>query len=66
MPLKEGDGQGNMPKDYTMNQNLFLRSTIFPVDNGSNVSDGGYGALNKKSEAEKELINIYAVETSKK
>jgi hypothetical protein len=67
MSLKEGEGHGNMPKDYTIDQNQFIRSTMFPIDIfGSNVSDGGYGALNKKSEAEKELINRYAVEISKK
>jgi len=29
---------------------------------GSNVSDGGYSLLMKKTETEKQLINKYAVE----
>jgi hypothetical protein len=32
---------------------------------GSNVSDGGYSMLMKKTESEKQLINKYAVEISK-
>ncbi|HEY9245555.1 MAG TPA: hypothetical protein VIO11_01790, partial [Candidatus Methanoperedens sp.] len=66
LALDIGGGQGNTPKDYSPEQNQFIRSAAFPVDVlGSNVSDGGYSILMKKSETEKELIDKYAVERSK-
>ncbi len=66
LALEMGGGVGNVPKDYNPEQNQFIRSAAFPVDVlGSNVSDGGYSILMKKSETEKELINKYAVERSK-
>ncbi|MBU4454202.1 MAG: hypothetical protein KJ929_03850 [Euryarchaeota archaeon] len=47
-------------------QNPFIKSPEFPVDiMGSNVSDGGYSSLLKKTETEKQLINKFAVERSK-
>lgn len=47
-------------------QNQFIKSAAFPVDIlGSNVSDGGYSLLLKKTETEKQLINKFAVERSK-
>ncbi len=46
-------------------QNQFIKSAAFPVDIlGSNVSDGGYSLLMKKTETEKQLINKFAVERS--
>ncbi len=66
LTLDMGGGPGNVPKDYTPEQNQFIRSAGFPVDVlGSNVSDGGYSILMKKSESDKELIDKYAVERSK-
>lgn len=53
-------------KDVSQTQNQFIKSAAFPVDIlGSNVSDGGYSLLMKKTETEKQLINKYAVERSK-
>lgn len=61
-----GTGIGNTPSEYNPNQNQFIRSAAFPVDVlGSNVSDGGYSILMKKTETEKKLIENYAVERSK-
>jgi len=52
-------------KDVSQTQNQFIKSSAFPVDIlGSNVSDGGYSFLMKKTETEKQLINKYAVERS--
>ncbi|HEY9206293.1 MAG TPA: hypothetical protein VIO58_10275 [Candidatus Methanoperedens sp.] len=66
LALEMGGGVGNVPKDYNPEQNQFIKSAAFPVDVlGSNVSDGGYSILMKKSETDKELINKYAVERSK-
>ncbi len=66
LTLQAGGGLGNVPKDYDPSQNQFIKSAAFPVDVlGSNVSDGGYSVLMKKSETEKELINKYAIERSK-
>ncbi|VVB94053.1 Uncharacterised protein [uncultured archaeon] len=66
LTLQAGGGLGNVPKDYDPSQNQFIKSAAFPVDVlGSNVSDGGYSILMKKSETEKELINKYAIERSK-
>jgi len=53
-------------KDVSQTQNEFIKSAAFPVDIlGSNVSDGGYRILMKKTETEKQLINKFAVERSK-
>jgi len=61
-----GYEQGYELKDVSLTQNQFIRSAAFPVDIlGSNVSDGGYSLLMKKTETEKQLINKYAVERSK-
>lgn len=61
-----GYEQGVEIKDVSQTQNQFIKSPAFPVDIlGSNVSDGGYSILMKKTEAEKQLINKFAVERSK-
>jgi len=53
-------------RDTSQTSNQFIKSAAFPVDVlGSNVSDGGYSMLMKKTETEKMLINKYAVERSK-
>lgn len=45
--------------------NQFMPSARYPVDVlGSNVSDGGYATLMQKTEAEKKLIQDYAVNIS--
>ncbi len=66
LSLKQGEGLGNTPSEYKPEQNQFIKSAAFPVDAlGSNVSDGGYSTLMRKTQTEKELINKYAVERSK-
>jgi hypothetical protein len=66
LTLYSGMGTGFEVRDVSQTQNQFIKSDVFPVDVlGSNVSDGGYGILMKKTETEKELINKYAVERSK-
>lgn len=66
LSLEMGLGEGNLPRDYSEAQTRFIRSAEFPVDVlGSNVSDGGYSILLKKTETEKKLIEDYAVERSK-
>ncbi len=61
-----GYDQGFILKDVSPIQNPFIKSPTFPVDIlGSNVSDGGYSILMKKTETEKQLINKFAVERSK-
>ena len=61
-----GYQQGFELKDVSQTQNQFIKSAAFPVDIlGSNVSDGGYSVLMKKTETEKQLINKFAVERSK-
>ncbi len=61
-----GYEQGVELKDVSQTQNEFIKSAAFPVDIlGSNVSDGGYSILMKKTETEKQLINKFAVERSK-
>jgi len=66
LTLYSGMGTGFEVRDASQTQNQFIRSAAFPVDVlGSNVSDGGYGILMKKTEAEKKLIEDYAVERSK-
>ncbi len=66
LSLSQGLGEGNVPSEYKPDQTRFIRSAAFPVDVlGSNVSDGGYSILMKKTETEKKLIENYAVERSK-
>lgn len=66
LTLYTGDNTGTTVSDYNPTSNQFIKSAAFPVDVlGSNVSDGGYSMLMKKSETEKQLINKYAVERSK-
>ena len=61
-----GSETGFEVRDVSQTQNQFTKSAAFPVDIlGSNVSDGGYSILMKKTETEKELINKYAVLRSK-
>jgi hypothetical protein len=66
LTLYTGDNTGTTVSDYNPTSNQFIKSAAFPVDVlGSNVSDGGYSILMKRSEIEKQLINKYAVERSK-
>jgi len=66
LTLISGIGTGNEVRNADQVQNQFIKSAAFPVDViGSNVSDGGYGLMMQKTEAEKQLINKYAVERSK-
>lgn len=66
LSLQQGEGLGNTPSEYKPDQNQFIKSAAFPVDAlGSNVSDGGYSTLMRKTQTEKELINKYAVQRSK-
>jgi hypothetical protein len=66
LTLYTGDNTGTTVSDYNPTSNQFIKSAAFPVDVlGSNVSDGGYSTLMKRSETEKQLINKYAVERSK-
>ncbi|MBU4374240.1 MAG: hypothetical protein KJ714_07360 [Euryarchaeota archaeon] len=65
LTLYSGMGTGFEVRDASQTQFQFIRSAAFPVDVlGSNVSDGGYGILMKKTEAEKKLIEDYAVKRS--
>lgn len=66
LTLYSGMGTGFEIKESSTELMQFIRSAQFPVDIlGANVSDGGYSALIKKTEAEKRLIEDYAVERSK-
>ncbi|MCZ7392634.1 MAG: hypothetical protein ABOK23_10960 [Candidatus Methanoperedens sp.] len=66
LSLISGISTGFVPSAASQQQNQFIRSGTYPVDVlGSNVSDGGYGILMQKTEAEKKLIQDYAVERSK-
>ena len=66
LTLYSGMGTGFEVRDASQTLYQFIRSAAFPVDVlGSNVSDGGYSILMKKTEAEKKLIEDYAVERSK-
>ena len=66
LTLYSGIGTGYDVRDASQVENTFIKSAAFPVDVlGSNVSDGGYSLLMTKTEAEKQLINKYAVERSK-
>ncbi|MFZ2412199.1 MAG: hypothetical protein WAW23_11555 [Candidatus Methanoperedens sp.] len=66
LTLYSGMGTGFEVRDASQTMYQFIRSAAFPVDVlGSNVSDGGYSILMKKTETEKKLIENYAVERSK-
>ncbi|HEX7628470.1 MAG TPA: hypothetical protein VF354_06090 [Candidatus Methanoperedens sp.] len=66
LTLYPGMDTGFDVRDTSQTSNQFIKSAAFPVDVlGSNVSDGGYSMLMTKTEAEKQLINNYAVERSK-
>ena len=66
LTLYSGMDTGFDVRDTSQTNNQFIKSAAFPVDVlGSNVSDGGYSMLMTKTEAEKQLINNYAVERSK-
>ncbi|MFZ3166068.1 MAG: hypothetical protein WA130_00535 [Candidatus Methanoperedens sp.] len=66
LTLYSGLDTGFDVRDTSQTSNQFIKSAAFPVDIlGSNVSDGGYSMLMKKTETEKMLINKYAVERSK-
>ncbi len=66
LTLFSGQGAGFVPTAPGQKQSQFISSAMYPVDVlGSNVSDGGYGILMQKSEADKTLIQDYAVERSK-
>ena len=66
LTLYTGMDTGFDVRDTIQTSNQFITSAAFPVDAlGSNVSDGGYSMLMKKTETEKMLINKYAVERSK-
>lgn len=66
LSLTSGTDTGFDVKETGQTTNQFIKSAAFPVDAiGSNVSDGSYSMLMKKTETEKELINKYAVERSK-
>ena len=66
LTIYQGMGTGFSIKEASQLQNQFIKSAVFPVDVlGANVSDGGYSLLMKKTEAEKKLIEDYAVERSK-
>ena len=66
LTLYSGQDTGFEVKDTNQASNQFIKSAAFPVDVlGSNVSDGGYSMLMKKTESEKQLINQYAVKRSK-
>lgn len=66
LTMYSGMDTGFEVKDTSAANSQFVKSAAFPVDVlGSNVSDGGYTMLMKKTETEKQLINKYAVERSK-
>ena len=65
LTIFEGIGPGYNVKEASQEQNQFTRSAAFPADAlGSNVSDGGYSTLMKKTADEKKLIEDYAVKRS--
>lgn len=65
LTIFEGIGPGYNVKEASQEQNQFTRSAAFPADVlGSNVSDGGYSTLMKKTADEKKLIEDYAVKRS--
>ncbi len=65
LTLFSGQGAGFTPTAPSQQQGMFIPSTSYPVDVvGSNVSDGGYSILMQKSEADKTLIQDYAISRS--
>jgi len=65
LTIFEGIGPGYNVKEASQEQNQFTTSPVFPADVlGSNVSDGGYSTLMKKTADEKKLIEDYAVKRS--
>lgn len=65
LTIFEGVGPGYNVKEASQEQNQFTRSAAFPADVvGSNVSDGGYSTLMKKTADERKLIEDYAVKRS--
>jgi hypothetical protein len=65
LTLYSGQGTGFTPNAPSQQQSQFMPSTTYPVDVvGSNVSDGGYSVLMQKTEAEKKLIQDYAISRS--
>lgn len=64
LSLYSGSGTGSTVVDTSQPQNQFIKSAAFPVDILGSVSDD-YNSLMKRSEAEKQLINKYAVERSR-
>jgi hypothetical protein len=67
LTLFSGQGTGFVPSAPTQQTNQFIPSAgTYPVDVlGSNVSDGGYSILMQKTQADKQLIQDYAVNISK-
>ncbi|MGB8217309.1 MAG: hypothetical protein WCE94_08410 [Candidatus Methanoperedens sp.] len=66
LSLYTGIGTGYKPSAPGQPPNQFIASGAYPVDVlGSNVSDGGYSILMQKTQADKKLIQDYAVERSK-
>jgi hypothetical protein len=66
LTLHAGLGSGFVPSAPNQQTNQFVASGTYPVDVlGSNVSDGGYAMLMQKTQADKTLIQDYAVERSK-
>ncbi len=66
LTLFSNQGTGFTPTAPGQRQNPFIPSTAYPVDVvGSNVSDGGYSLLMQKTEADKTLIQNYAISRSK-
>ncbi|VVB94537.1 Uncharacterised protein [uncultured archaeon] len=66
LSIHAGTGTGFVPSAPAQQPGQFIPSAIYPVDVlGSNVSDGGYSLLMQKSEADKTLIQDYAIERSK-
>ncbi|MCX9026220.1 MAG: hypothetical protein OIN85_09020 [Candidatus Methanoperedens sp.] len=66
LSLYTGIGTGFVPSAPGQPPNQFIASAAYPVDVlGSNVSDGGYSILMQKTQADKKLIQDYAVERSK-
>ncbi len=65
LTLYSGKGTGFTPTAPSQGPPSFMPSITYPVDVvGSNVSDGGYSALMQKSEADKTLIQDYAISRS--
>ncbi len=62
LTLYQSSSSGFTPTAQSQQLSQFMPSTTYPVDIvGSNVSDGGYSILMQKSEADKTLIQNYAI-----